>query len=431
MIKLICGNPSLIKVVNNMESIILDQMIINKNRVDYYFIVSKGLKKYLNYNQLFIEYEVDISDIPNSLLIIPFVANIMPLIWITDSILWITDIDRTFYDAIPKIKNAFQEMYPLYKFRGTIIPANTTVNTYEPVKESIQLFSGGVDANTTFIRIKKSNPILINIQGWYKEEVSENPVYDADKRDIIKFSQNNNIHAEFVRSNFATLVNNKEFKRHQRKLGKDWWSGFQHGNAFISIASVLAYKYKVRNIYIASSYTIGYEIAWGSDPRTDILFSFATNGRTIHDGYELTRQQKVKILVEYQKSINKQYPIRVCSFNDSNCCTCEKCFRTILGIIVEGGDISKFSFNIDKNLKDHFQEYFKENIQKFPVKSEQVYWSQIKDNINEVYDKIQEKEFIDWFLNYDFIREHKNAIFRYRVTHIFPILKRKIKSLIS
>lgn len=414
-----------------MENVMLDKLVVDKNRVDYYFTPSKGLEKYFRYNHLFVEYDVDISDIPKSILVVPFVANIMPLIWLTDSILWLRDIDRTFYDAIPRIKYAYQEMYPNYKFKGTIVPAKTTENSYVAEREAIQLFSGGIDANTTFIRIKEKNPILVNIQGLYNTEITEDKVYNSDKQNITSFAEKYSLQSNFVRSNFIKFLDSGMIDRkYSKRLGDSWWHGLQHSMAFISITIPLAVKFKAKNIYIASSLHLGYRLSCASDPTTDIQFRYATIGGTVHDGFELTRQNKVKLILDFQKQNDVDYPVRVCSFNDKNCCICTKCFRTIVAIIAEGGDLSRLSFNIEGGLDEYVERFKKENIRYIPVESEyEEFWKETQQRMIENEDKINEKGFVSWFLNYDFIKEHKRALFRYRATNFLPILKRKILNL--
>lgn len=48
---------------------------------------------------MFLEYNYDISDIPNSILAIPFVSNVIPLVWITDSTILINELDESFMNV--------------------------------------------------------------------------------------------------------------------------------------------------------------------------------------------------------------------------------------------------------------------------------------------------------------------------------------------
>lgn len=86
-------------------------------------------------------------------------------------------------------------------------------------------------------------------------------------------------------------------------------------------------------------------ITCASDPTIDNTLRFA-NTRIIHDQYNLSRQEKVDKIVQYAEK-NQQYPfLRVCWKEEGgkNCCHCEKCYRTILGIIAAGGDPNQFGF---------------------------------------------------------------------------------------
>lgn len=412
-----------------MSNIKLNKIEVKKNRVYYFFEVSKELRRFFDKElYMFVEYDEDITNIPKSILVIPFVANIIPLIWITDSTLWVEEIDREYYDSLYRVRSVYQDMYPKCKFRGTIISAKTTNNNYKAKRPAMQLFSGGLDAITTSIRINHKNPILINIYGWHKEKIESNIIFDSDKRNILEFSRRNNLEVKFVQSNFATIIIGREVdKAYRKKLNNSWWHGLQHGMCFIGHAIPLAYKYKVKDIYIANSFPLGGERhSCSSDPAVDIQIKYGDGG-VIHDGCELTRQDKVKIILDKQKEENGMYPLSVCSFNDKNCCKCEKCFRTILGLVAEGADIRKFGFDINEDLKSYFIKLMDERIHLLGLERESsIHWPDIKARMIDNKENITEKEFVDWFLTYDFINERKKSVLKYRINNFIPILKRKI-----
>lgn len=410
----------------------LECIEVNNNRVDYYFSTSKCLEEFFQHKlHMFVEYEENIENIPKSILVIPFISNIMPLMWITNSVLWVEEIDREYYDSLARVRRVYQDMYFNYKLGGVLIAAKTINNKYNIERRAAQLFSGGLDAISTCIRIEEKNPLLINIYGWYKDKIQPNNVFDSDKKNISQFAKRNNLESKFIKSNFATFIKSEEIdKRYKKKLNDSWWHGLQHGMSFIGHAIPLAYKYKVENIYIANSFYLGgIRHTCSSDPAVDIEIKYASGG-VIHDGCELTRQEKIKLIVERQKKIQDKFPLRVCSFNDKNCCKCEKCFRTILGLVAEGmskQDLEKFEFNIDKDLYTFFKSLMEEKIHLFGVNKEsEVYWPTIRKRMEENKEIITENKFVEWFLNYNFIRERKKAILKYRVNNFIPILKRKL-----
>lgn len=413
-----------------MESITLKSVQTEKNKIIYLFSVSEGLKKLFLREEMFVEYDFDISEIPESILVLPFVANMLPVVWITNSVLWVKEVDLTFYKSQFIIKKGFEEMYSHYQFGGSLIPAKLIENTYEVKREAVVLFSGGIDANTTLARTIHLNPILMNIYGWFDDKTEYNAVCEGDRKDIELFSEDINLDTEFARSNFAKVVNTEKFDKEYKVLGNGFWGGFQHGTAFISIASIVAYHYGVKNVYIASSNTFGFNKPCGSDPRIDAAFEFATEGRAIHDGYELCRQKKVETVVAFQKSLDnsKNFKLRVCSFNDRNCLECEKCFRTTVELVAEGADLEKFDLSVDGDLLEHWKAVFNKTLYCFPVRFEDsYYWYETRERMKENYENIKEKEFVDWFLTYDFYSEQKKALLHYRITNFFKILSRRIK----
>jgi hypothetical protein len=58
---------------------------------------------------------------------------------------------------------------------------------------------------------------------------------------------------------------------------------------------------------------------------------------------------KIHNITQYSKESGKKVPLRVCweSSGGSNCCNCEKCWRTILGIYAEGFEPKEFGFEYD------------------------------------------------------------------------------------
>lgn len=412
-----------------MDNIILEQIIVEKNLLRYKFSVSGSLNKFFNDNELWIQYDEDLSEVPNSVLSIPFVSIMMPVVWVTDSVLWINELDKTFYHSIYNIQRAYQNLYRKYPLRGRIVPSYMIPNVLEESNDSFILFSGGVDAHTSYIRNKECISRLINIQGFYKFRQDENIAAYADFRDIAAFAKQQGKEFSFLKSNFAQLVNLDSYASYAKAIGDSLWHGFQHSMAFISFTIPLAFKHKCSKILIASSFTVGDSRVCASYPTTDNEFTFAENGIIIHDGFELSRQEKTKVITDYQRMLNKPYPIRVCSFNDHNCCECEKCFRTILGIVAEGSEVKDFGFNLDGTLKNHWNEVIYRRGGLMGFKNERIsHWPHIIKRMKANYDKMtqEQKEFVDWFLTFDFDKAQKKSRRQYYRQNFFSILKRKL-----
>ena len=397
----------------------------------YHFSTSHELSDYFMTDTLLIEYDRDMTNIPESVLSIPFVSCLLAFSWILDCNLWVKDIDKTFYDSVPRIRKAYQEIYDHYPLHGRFVPAILTRNELQKdetlIHKAVVLFSGGADCQATFIRNLNKSPMLCNIQGWYDSLDSHDVAAEADKRDISRFADEYHVPFCYVRSNFAKVFSRVFDERFSKKLGDTMWHGFLHSMAFIGIAIPIAYLSGIQEILIASSLTTGLNFLCASNLTTDSEFCFAKDGFTTHDGFELNRQGKMKVIVDHQKSTGKPYFMRVCSFNDHNCCECEKCFRTILGIVAEGGDIKNFGFNINGSLKDHWIKVLSEKAGLMSFKSEKfIHWPHIKKRMLENYDIIEDKEFVDWFMNFNFDRAKRKGLIKYYRKNFFSIIKRKL-----
>ena len=120
----------------------------------------------------------------------------------------------------------------------------------------------------------------------------------------------------------------------------------------ISLASPVSFVEKWQKVYIASSFSVDSEgmFTGGSIPSIDNNLYFG-GCRTVHDGYELNRQQKTLYLSQECKKRNQIPYLRVCweSTGGRNCSHCEKCYRTILGLVAEGEDPNSYGFVWNKN----------------------------------------------------------------------------------
>lgn len=413
-----------------MDGILLKKIIVSGNHVDYKFKVTGILKPYFTTDTLFIDYAEDVSMVPESILVAPFVASIMPLMWVTNTVMWVEEIDQTFYDSIHRVRDAYQRLYSHYPLQGNIISARFVDNQLDVKRDALLLFSGGLDANCTYIRIREQNPMLFNIQGWYKQLSDIDHAADADIRDCGDFAKREGRDFTYAKSNFAKVVREDLWTKNIRpKFGDSWWHGFQHSMAFITIAMPLAYKHGIKNIYIASSVPMGEFCMCASHVTTDSEFRYAGIGKCVHDGSELVRQGKVQVVVGYQRKIDKPYPMRVCSFNDHNCCECEKCFRTVLGLVGEAANLADFGFYFDKPLKDYWADVMYRRSGLMSFRSEKVlHWPYIIPRMKANYDRMtkEQQEFVDWFLTFDFDKAQKKSRMRYYRQNFWSILKRKL-----
>lgn len=347
-----------------MEEIILNKIEKKDTRLIYDFSVSTGLKKYFSGKQFIIEYSENIESVPNSIASIPFVCNMLPIVWLNNATLKIPELDKDFFEAIPEFKNGYIQMFPESNFAGEIIttPVNNCCNSL--TKKSAALFSGGLDAVNTLVDHIDENPHLIaiwgadieydNIDGW---EIVCNGLNSSAKTFGLPLT--------VIRSTFRDIDYHEKFLNNDfsTQLKDGWWHGLKHAIALLGHTAPYIYLKGITTLYIASSYSPEDEpVRCASNPITDNLMRF--NGcKVIHDGYELNRQNKITNVVQYHNKTKKNFNLHVCWENQSgnNCCHCEKCYRTMAGIIAEGEDPVDYGFLEAYTKLPYMHEYIIEN----------------------------------------------------------------------
>lgn len=415
------------------NNIILKDLSVEHGLVQCTIKVSEEIRHYFTTDKFFIEYEEDMSEVPESILACPFVASLLAFAWVTNSVIWVDEIDSTFYEALFRVRESYQDIYYNFPLKGRVVPSKFIENRLRDntsISKSLILFSGGADCHASLIRNLNKRPVLCNIQGWYKSVDGHDDVAEADRRDILNFSKEFELPFSYVRSNFAQIIDSGRFDaKYKKTLGDSLWHGFLHSMAFISIAIPLAYKKGINEIIIASSLTTGLNFLCASNSTTDSEIRYSGEGKILHDGFELHRQNKIHIITDFQRKLNRPYFMRVCSFHDENCCHCEKCFRTVLGIVAENSDPEDFGFHINKSLKEHWQEAMNEHIALMSFTSERaLHWPHIIKIMKANYTQMStdKKEFVDWFINFDFEAHKKRALMEYYRKNFFNILRRKL-----
>ena len=325
----------------------LNGIIKKYNKISFEYSVEGEWKEVFNFDEMFFcEYSEDICSVPDSIACIPLISNILPIVWVYDAEIIVPECDKEFFDNIYYIKKGYMDMYPQLTFKGNVIVKSLVNNKSIDSGFSLAFFSGGVDSNNTLVTHITEKPKLLSV--WGSDITFED--VDGWKKVVncIKTSADfYNLSYVFVKSNFRRFINYDLLEKKIEQVDDNWWHGFQHGIGLISISFPYAFTQNISKIYFASTYDEkekgNYTCA--SDPTIDNWMRCA-GIRTIHDGYYLTRQEKIHNIVEYSKNNNVKIPLRVCweSSGGSNCCNCEKCWRTIFELLAEDENPKEYGF---------------------------------------------------------------------------------------
>lgn len=329
-----------------MTCIKVKNIVADNNIIRVHYDVGSALEKYFTSVRTFeVEYSENISTVPASVLIIPFVCNVLPIVWLTDSELKLPELDREFYESIPGILKGYRDMSPMLEFKGKVNAQKLIDNHYEPTDEVAALFSGGVDAFATLIAHISEKPTLVTLwgadvkltdtEGW--ERVSRHAHDTANQYTLPE--------PLLVRTNFRGILLERALDELVTASGDGWWHGYQHGIAILGHAAPTAYLHRWKTVYIASSFTPDNKTICASDPTIDNKVNLVST-KVWHDQYDFHRQQKVSHIVAHCRSIGITPMLRVCwiTTGGTNCCCCEKCQRTIFALLAEGENPSDYGF---------------------------------------------------------------------------------------
>jgi len=271
---------------------------------------------------------------------------VLPVIWIADAQLEVPELDEAFWNCLPELKKGYEAMYPETVFAGELQIGMIAACDRKSAGKSAAFFSGGLDSVQTLIRHVEEKPALISI--WGSDVAFDNEAgWELVSRPIREYAEKYQLEAVTIRSGFRAFDLEWELdKVYQKQLRSNWWYGVKHGLALLSHAAPYAYLKGISTVYIASSNSEDeLEIRCASDPTLDNYVRFA-DCRVIHDGFEFGRQAKVHNIVEYVRRTGNALPLHVCweSQEGSNCCECEKCYRTMVGLMAEGEDPVGYGF---------------------------------------------------------------------------------------
>ena len=308
--------------------------------------ISPALEPYFTTARVFeVEYSEDISTVPESVLVIPFVCNVLPVAWLADATLEIPQLDKEFYEGIPGVLEGYMNMSPMLEFKGEVRVGQLVDNSYMPSDTVGALFSGGVDAFATLIAHAAEKPHLVTIWGA-DVKLTDTEGWARVKQHALDTVREFALPAPLlVRTNFRLVVNEGTLGELVTASGDGWWHGFQHGIALLGHSAPVAYLQHWKTLYIASSFTPDNKAVCASDPTIDNKLHLVST-RVWHDQYEYHRQQKVTHIVEHCCATGHTVPLRVCwiTSGGTNCCKCEKCQRTIFALLAEGVDPADYNF---------------------------------------------------------------------------------------
>lgn len=326
-----------------VESVTADDSVV-RSEVSY----TRDLRRFFTGRDLYVAYGTDVSDVPESILSIPVLAHVCPVAWATGATVRVPTVDETFYGSLTDVNHALAEMYPEFIRRGTAVEYGELADEpVGPCEDSALLFSGGVDSIATFIRHHEEDPALVSVHGW-TVAAEDDDAWEEIAGHLRTFGEEQDVENLFVESNMHAFLDTPMLHAHyKRYLVGSWYSGVGHGIGLLGLCAPLTVATGIGQLYMASTQAEGFSHPWGSHPTIDSQVRWAETTAD-HDGYEITRQDKMGLIADFVREESPDLEVRTCnSGGGDNCSRCEKCCRTAVGFALEGIDPADHGFDVD------------------------------------------------------------------------------------
>lgn len=419
----------------------VEETEISRNQCISRISCSKDVRKYFQSIFFRVQYDVDVKNVSASILQIPAISSIIAVAWVVGADVYVKELDRSYLESLSKIKSVMKKWYPKLTFSTDIHVKNIVSNKFSNPHYGL-LFGGGLDSTASYIRHKNRKPNLITVWGadipidreWFWTKVRNKHRH---------FAQQEDVKINFVKTNLRQFLNeealNTDFGRYLFFFSSFffWWTGF-HQWALSSLCAPLTVVNRIGTLLHPASHTQEFKHPSGSDPLIDNNLSWG-DVKVVHDGYALSRQEKIRYTLKRYIRKHKRYPtLRVChaQYRGVNCSKCEKCCRTIVGLVLESIDPNKCGFNMDNNFFHLLRRRFIYGRRKF-IRSENEFsmWNDIKRHIPESlsHNLHNSKEFFRWFRHFDLSRKAvKNKMsLQWCLTYFYYKLPRHARNAIA
>ena len=339
-----------------MNYVKLNKIIVAGNKCEYDFSYSKEFAKFIaDENQkIFFEFPegVDICQIPESILAIPFVGSVLCATMLLNMGIDVPVLDKNFFESIPNIKDAFKQLFPYCDLCFEIRAEKIVDCEMKSVHEKSVFFTGGLDATSALVEHISEKPLMINIWG------GDFALDDVDSHCALeKYLQkvSNQIGNEycFVKSNCRWFFNEKELSLRLSNLLRPeddhgWWASIAHILSMTSTSAPILYLKKIDVNYIGSSYSSKTVTKDANNRAMVEAIKCGVSCFCIVDDL-LHRHEKVKKIRNFCLRNNFKFELKVCWYRTAakNCSHCEKCYRTILDLLSCHADPNDYGFEIN------------------------------------------------------------------------------------
>jgi len=385
------------------ELVIRDSELISR-RFDSSVFVPSSLRKYLRSSRLFLNYDSEIAA-DKSILNIPMLTTLLPLAWLTGSDISVGELDATFMKSIHRLQQVFSKMYPEVPFTTEINAKKLVENEFEvdPSGRTALLFSGGVDSTfsaITNIGLKPKLIIIWGISGYPYPKHHE--YWENVMSTYLEFSRRHHLPLHLIRTNALEVLHSRRIEHdfHKELFDGPLWLRLQYALLTLPLTTPLSID-RFDRLLIAAARHPTYDFLKNPEAMEPIAREIKWANLQIQlDGF-IPRVDKIAGAIRQYLEVNR-HKLRVCQRHrliergKLNCCSCEKCYRTIISLILSRMNPNECGFEIHRSTFNKMRSFFEEK--KMYSQHIEDQWKPIQREIPDKmeYDLYGSKEFLKW-----------------------------------
>lgn len=381
------------------NKLVLEKISVDESTISYQYNVTGYWKRYFSLNEnLYVSYDMKMSGVSYDVAVIPFLYVFMPLAWMFQAVIEVDAVDSETLEGLEKYKGELKQIYPSLRLYETNIIAKTISKGQENRDNTAVYFSGGVDAWATLLEYLDTTSFLVTVIG---------ADIDVDNKDaalrvwteIQKVATVFSLTPMKIETNMRKVINERRVHKYlYAKSGIGYWQGIAAGIGIIGLSAPLSEKLSIGKVYVSTSIT---NEQVSTICRDGIIGQFVNavgwSGTIIKAYGETTnRQEKVEKITAFSKQNKTPIYIRACwrDKTGKNCCKCEKCYRTIMGIAATGNNPCDFGFDIHKldyiQISFYMKKWFKNNFKGSYQTTPYIFWDEIREK------RVSNKWYVKW-----------------------------------
>lgn len=408
-----------------MSEVVIETVEADANTLRSAISFTPDLRRFFSGEDLFVEYSVDVSDVPERVLTIPVLAQVCPVAWLQGADVYVRTVDAAFYDSLRTVRDALLEMYPELLEGGDVYYEHLVEGDESGASDATGLlFTGGVDSTFSFARLRDRNPRLVNVNGWALRN-DQREKWREMKRYLGAFGERHGVEDLYVNSNMLSFLRNVMLIAYSDPYVEGaWYSSVGHGLGLPGLCAPLAYATGITDLYMAATHWRGASFPWGSRPSiVDNVAWGATD--THHDGYEYTRQERVEEIARFVDAEDPDLTLLTCSNEvTENCGRCEKCCRTAVAMLGAGLDPNRHGLALSPETFDYIRTELENGNWKLS-ENEKLFWEDLRDTVaSDVECPIEGSEdFFEWLRTADFdafAQRHRKPIAN---RYVYPVYR--------